>query len=62
MWKPPAPSVARFGTLCLRHLFPNSIHGLIALITLDVGATVVLVTSFTFIGLIGRHRRDDHGS
>lgn len=41
--------------LVSRHLFPNSIHGLIALITFDVGATVVLVASFTFIGLIGQH-------
>jgi len=43
------------GRLAFRHVFPNSTYGLIALITSDVGATVVLVASFTFIGLIGTH-------
>ncbi len=42
--------------LVIRHLLPNSTHGLIALVTFDVGATVVLVTSLTFIGLIGQHQ------
>jgi peptide/nickel transport system permease protein len=38
--------------LILRHLFPNSTHGLIALITSDIGAVIVLLTAFTFIGII----------
>jgi peptide/nickel transport system permease protein len=38
--------------IIFRHIFPNSTHGLIALITSDIGATLVLVASFTFIGLI----------
>jgi peptide/nickel transport system permease protein len=39
--------------LVFRHVLPNSMQGLISLITSDIGATVVLVTAFTFIGLIG---------
>lgn len=38
--------------LILRHLFPNSTYGLIALITSDIGAVIVLLTAFTFIGII----------
>lgn len=38
--------------LIWRHLFPNSTNGLIALITSDIGAAIVLVTAFTFIGII----------
>lgn len=34
-----------------RHLFPNSTYGLIALSSSDIGAVVVLVTAFAFIGL-----------
>jgi len=37
--------------LVLRHLFPNSTYGLIALGSSDIGAVVVLITAFTFIGL-----------
>ena len=38
--------------LILRHLFPNSTHGLLALLSSDIGAVVVLITSFTFIGVV----------
>lgn len=36
-----------------RYLFPNSTHGLIALISADIGAVVVLISAFTFIGILG---------
>ena len=42
----PSPRLIR------RHLFPNSTYGLIALITSDIGAVIVLLTAFTFIGII----------
>jgi peptide/nickel transport system permease protein len=44
--------------LIWRHLFPNSTYGLIALITSDIGAAIVLVTAFTFIGIF----IEEHGA
>jgi peptide/nickel transport system permease protein len=38
--------------LIIRHLLPNSTQGLIALASSDIGAVVVLVSAFTFIGII----------
>ena len=34
-----------------RHLLPNSTYGLFALVSSDIGAVVVLLTAFTFIGV-----------
>jgi peptide/nickel transport system permease protein len=39
--------------IILRHLLPNSTHGLFVLVASDVGAMVVLVSVFNFMGLIG---------
>jgi peptide/nickel transport system permease protein len=38
--------------LIFRHLLPNSLQGLIALASSDIGAVVVLLSAFTFIGII----------
>ena len=37
--------------LITRHLLPNSTYGLFALASSDIGAVVVLITAFTFIGV-----------
>lgn len=39
--------------ILLKHLFPNSIRGLLVLIASDIGAMVATVSVFYFIGLIG---------
>jgi peptide/nickel transport system permease protein len=39
--------------ILFRHLLPNATHGLFVLMASDVGAVVVLIAAFTFIGLIG---------
>jgi len=38
--------------LIFRHLFPNSTYGLFALLSSDIGAVVVLITAFTFTGVV----------
>jgi peptide/nickel transport system permease protein len=35
-----------------RHLFPNSMQGLFVMVASDLGAVVVLLTMFAFIGLV----------
>ena len=41
------------GRILFKHLLPNSIRGLLVLITSDIGAMVATVSVFYFIGLIG---------
>ncbi len=43
----------RKGRILFRHLLPNATHGLYVLMASDIGAVVVLIAAFTFIGLIG---------
>ncbi len=42
--------------IMFRHLFPNSIQGLFVLVASDVGAMVVLVSAFNFIGFGGANK------
>lgn len=48
----------RHRRLIVRHLFPNATHGLFVLMASDMGAVVLLVAAFTFIGLISAGYED----
>lgn len=45
-------SGVRSWRIILRHLLPNSLQGLFVMAASDVGAVVVLLAAFTFVGLI----------